>query len=62
MGISFQPTGCGKRTEECRSESHADNTNGSPRRSSKAKEKPAGVNWRPYFSSDASAARPKTCM
>jgi hypothetical protein len=48
MGCSFQPTArCGKRTEERRRESHADDTNGSPRRAAKAKEKPAGVNRRP---------------
>jgi hypothetical protein len=44
MGCAFQPpTSCGKRTEERRCESHADNTNGSPRRAAKAKENPADV-------------------
>ena len=46
MGFPFQPTGYGQRAEECRSEGHAGNTNGSPRRAAKAKEKPAGVNRR----------------
>jgi hypothetical protein len=43
MGFSFQPTGCGNRTEERRCESRAGSTNGSPRRAAKAKENPADV-------------------
>jgi hypothetical protein len=44
MGCSFRPTtGRHKRTEKRRFESHASNTNGSPRRAAKAKETPADV-------------------
>jgi hypothetical protein len=43
MGYSFWPTGYGQPAEEYRSESRAGNTDGSPRRAAKAKEKPAGV-------------------
>jgi hypothetical protein len=46
MGFSFWPTGYGQPAEECRSESRASDTDGSPRRAAKAKEKPAGVNRR----------------
>jgi len=47
IGGSFRPTtGRDKRTEELRFERHASNTNGSPRRAAKAKERPAGVNRR----------------
>jgi hypothetical protein len=46
MGLSFQPAGRSEHTEECRSESHADSTHGSPRRAAEAKEKPAGLRRR----------------
>ena len=46
MGFPFQCTGRGKRTKECRSESHANDTSVSTQRSAKTKEKPVGVNRR----------------